>query len=310
MVYNNILEAVGNTPLIKLNHIVPEGAADVLVKNEGLDVGGSIKTRTALNMIEHAEKDGKLNKNSIIAEPTSGNQGIGLALIGAVKGYRTIIIMPDSVSHERSMLVKHYGAEVILIHDDGDIGKAIENCRLKAEEIAASDPNVFIPQQFENPANSEAQYAYTAKELLDAVDGRVIDGFCSGIGTGGTITGIGHALKEANPSTVIWAAEPENAAILSGGSIGTHVQMGIGDGLIPGILDTKVYDDICIITDDEALDTSRRLAREEGMMCGISSGTNVACAIKLAMKLGKGKTVVTVLPDTAERYFSTPLFQD
>ena len=310
MVYNNILEAVGNTPLIKLNHIVPEGAADVLVKNEGLDVGGSIKTRTALIMIEHAEKDGKLNKNSIIVEPTSGNQGIGLALIGAVKGYRTIIIMPDSVSHERSMLVKHYGAEVILIHDDGDIGKAIENCRLKAEEIAASDPNVFIPQQFENPANTEAQYAYTAKELLEAVDGRVIDGFCSGIGTGGTITGIGHALKEANPSTVIWAAEPENAAILSGGSIGTHVQMGIGDGLIPGILDTKVYDDICIITDDEALDTSRRLAREEGMMCGISSGTNVACAIKLAMKLGKGKTVVTVLPDTAERYFSTPLFQD
>ncbi len=310
MIYNNILEAVGNTPLIKLNHIVPEGAADVLVKNEGLDVGGSIKTRTALNMIERAEKEGKLNKDSIIVEPTSGNQGIGLALIGAVKGYRTIIIMPDSVSHERSMLVKHYGAEVILIHDAGDIGKAIDDCRIKAEEIASSDPHVFIPQQFENPANTEAQYAYTARELLDAVDGRVIDGFCSGIGTGGTITGIGHALKEANPSTVIWAAEPENAAILSGGSIGTHVQMGIGDGLIPGILDTSVYDDICIITDDEALDTSRRLAREEGMMCGISSGTNVACAIKLAMKLGKGKTVVTVLPDTAERYFSTPLFQD
>ena len=310
MIYNNILEAVGNTPLVRLNHIVPEGAADVLVKNEGLDVGGSIKTRTALNMIEHAEKEGKLNKDSIIVEPTSGNQGIGLALIGAVKGYRTIIIMPDSVSQERSLLVKHYGAEVILIHDDGDIGKAIDECRIKAEEIAASDPHVFIPQQFENPANTEAQYSYTAKELLDAMEGRTIDGFCSGIGTGGTITGIGHALKEVNPSTVIWAAEPENAAILSGGSIGTHVQMGIGDGLIPGILDTTVYDDICIITDEEALDTSRRLAREEGMMCGISSGTNVACAIKLAMKLGPGKTVVTVLPDTAERYFSTPLFED
>ena len=310
MIYNNILEAVGNTPLIKLNHIVPGGAAEIFVKNEGLDVGGSIKTRTALNMIEHAEKEGRLNKDSIIVEPTSGNQGIGLALIGAVKGYRTIIIMPDSVSHERSMLVKHYGAEVILVHDDGDIGKAIDECRIKAEEIAASDPRVFIPQQFENPANTEAQYAYTAKELLDAMEGRVIDGFCSGIGTGGTITGIGHALKEANPSTVIWAAEPENAAILSGGSIGTHVQMGIGDGLIPGILDTSVYDDICIVTDDEALDTSRRLAREEGMMCGISSGTNVACAIKLAMKLGAGKTVVTVLPDTAERYFSTPLFEE
>ena len=310
MIYNNILEAIGNTPLIKLNHIVPEGAADIFVKNEGLDVGGSIKTRTALNMIERAEKEGKLNKDSIIVEPTSGNQGIGLALIGAVKGYRTIIVMPDSVSHERSMLVKHYGAEVILIHDDGDIGKAIDECRLKAEEIAASDPRVFIPQQFENPANTEAQYAYTAKEILEAMDGRVIDGFCSGIGTGGTITGIGHALKEANPSTVIWAAEPENAAILSGGSIGTHVQMGIGDGLIPGILDTKVYDDICIITDEEAINTSRELTRKEGMMCGISSGTNVACAIKLAMKLGAGKTVVTVLPDTAERYFSTPLFEE
>ena len=310
MIYNNILEAVGNTPLIKLNHIVPEGAADIFVKNEGLDVGGSIKTRTALNMIERAEKDGKINKDSIIVEPTSGNQGIGLALIGAVKGYRTIIIMPDSVSRERSLLVKHYGAEVILVHDDGDIGKAIEECRIKAEEIAASDPHVFIPQQFENPANTEAQYQYTAKELLEAMDGRTIDGFCSGIGTGGTITGIGHALKEANPSTVIWAAEPENAAILSGGSIGTHVQMGIGDGLIPGILDTKVYDDICIITDDEAINTSRELTRKEGMMCGISSGTNVACAIKLAMKLGPGKTVVTVLPDTAERYFSTPLFEE
>ena len=310
MIYNNILEAIGNTPLMKLKHIVPEGAADVYVKNEGLDVGGSIKTRTALNMIERAEKEGKLNKDSIIVEPTSGNQGIGLALIGAVKGYRTIIVMPDSVSHERSMLVKHYGAEVILIHDDGDIGKAIDECRLKAEEIAASDPRVFIPQQFENPANTEAQYAYTAKEILEAMNGRVIDGFCSGIGTGGTITGIGHALKEANPATVVWAAEPENAAILSGGSIGTHVQMGIGDGLIPGILDTKVYDDICIITDDEAINTSRELTRREGMMCGISSGTNVACAIKLAQKLGPGKTVVTVLPDTAERYFSTPLFEE
>ena len=310
MIYNNILEAIGNTPLIKLNHIVPKGAADIFVKNEGLDVGGSIKTRTALNMIERAEKEGKLNKDSIIVEPTSGNQGIGLALIGAVKGYKTIIVMPDSVSHERSMLVKHYGAEVVLIHDDGDIGKAIDECRIKAEEIAASDPHVFIPQQFENPANTEAQYAYTAREILDAMEGRVIDGFCSGIGTGGTITGIGHALKEANPSTVIWAAEPENAAILSGGSIGTHVQMGIGDGLIPGILDTKVYDDICIITDEEAINTSRELTRKEGMMCGISSGTNVACAIKLAKKLGPGKTVVTVLPDTAERYFSTPLFEE
>ena len=310
MVYNSILEAMGNTPMIRLNHINPPTNAEVLVKFEGLNVGGSIKTRTAYQMILAAEEAGVVGPGSIIVEPTSGNQGIGLALVGAVRGYRTIIVMPDSVSHERSMLVKHYGAEVILIHDDNDIGKAIEACRLKAEEIAASDPRVFIPQQFENPANTEAQYAYTAKEILEAMNGRVIDGFCSGIGTGGTITGIGHALKEANPATVVWAAEPENAAILSGGSIGTHVQMGIGDGLIPGILDTKVYDDICIITDDEAINTSRELTRREGMMCGISSGTNVACAIKLAQKLGPGKTVVTVLPDTAERYFSTPLFEE
>ena len=308
MVYNNILEAVGNTPLIKLNHIVPEGAADVLVKNEGLDVGGSIKTRTALNMIEHAEKDGKLNKNSIIVEPTSGNQGIGLALIGAVKGYRTIIIMPDSVSHERSMLVKHYGAEVILIHDDGDIGKAIDNCRIKAEEIAASDPNVFIPQQFENPANVEVQFRVTGQEILEQA-GCPIHGYCSGIGTGGTITGIGEALKEANPDIEIWAVEPENAAILSGGSIGTHNQMGIGDGVIPPILNQNIYSCIHIVTDHDAIQTAKDLACKEGIMCGISSGTNVAAAIELAKKLGSGKTVVTVLPDTAERYFSTPLFE-
>ncbi|MCH4154124.1 MAG: cysteine synthase A [Saccharofermentans sp.] len=307
MICSNILEAVGNTPLIRLNNIVPEGAGEVLVKFEGLNVGGSIKTRTAYNMILHAERSGKLNKSSIIAEPTSGNQGIGLALIGAVRGYRTIIIMPDSVSEERSKLVRHYGAEVILIHDDGDIGKCIEQCRLKAEELAARDPRVFIPQQFENPANVEAQYNYTASEILRQAD-RPIDGFCSGIGTGGTITGIGEALKEHNPDIVIWAAEPENAAILSGGSIGTHIQMGIGDGIIPKILNQNIYSDICIVTDGEALETARRLASREGIMCGISSGTNVAAALKLAKKLGPGKTVVTVLPDTAERYFSTPLF--
>jgi cysteine synthase A len=260
-------------------------------------------------MILRAEKQGILGSDSIIVEPTSGNQGIGLALIGAVRGYRTIIIMPDSVSIERSKLVKHYGSEVILIHDDGDIGEAIDKCRIKAEELAAENDKVFIPQQFENPANVEAQYTQTAREIIEQA-GKQIDGFCSGIGTGGTITGIGKALKEANPETLIWAVEPENAAILSGGSIGTHIQMGIGDGLIPKILDTEIYSDICIITDEEAIETSKNLARLEGIMCGISSGTNVAAAIKLAAKLGPGKTVVTVLPDTAERYFSTPLFDD
>ncbi len=308
MVCNNILEAVGNTPLIRLNRLVPEGSAEVLVKFEGLNVGGSVKTRTALNMIEKAEKEGILTPDSVIVEPTSGNQGIGLALIGAVRGYRTVIIMPDSVSIERRKLVEHYGAEVILTHDDGDIGLAIKECIDIAYKMKEEDPNVFIPQQFENPANVEAQYTKTAREILDAL-GKPVDGFVSGIGTGGTITGIGKALREANPDVVIWAVEPEHAAILSGGSIGTHIQMGIGDGLIPPILDTSIYNDIAIITDEEALTMSKELASKEGILCGISSGTNVAGAIKLAKELGAGKTVVTVLPDTAERYFSTPLFE-
>ncbi len=308
MICNSILDAVGNTPLIKLQRVVPNGCADVLVKFEGLNVGGSVKTRTALSMIEQAEKDGLIGPDSIIVEPTSGNQGIGLALIGAVRGYETVIIMPDSVSVERRKLVEHYGAKVVLTHDDGDIGRAIKECIEIAEKMKREDPRVFIPQQFENPANVKAQYEGTAREILDAVQGPV-DGFVSGIGTGGTITGIGKALKEVNPRTVIWAAEPEHAAILSGGSIGTHIQMGIGDGLIPAILDTSIYDDIAIITDEEALSMSKLLASREGILCGISSGTNVAGALKLARKLGEGKTVVTILPDTAERYFSTPLFE-
>ena len=284
-------------------------SADILVKFEGLNVGGSIKTRTALNMIEDAERKGLLNKNSIIVEPTSGNQGIGLALVGAVKGYKVKIIMPDSVSEERRKLVHHYGAEVILIHDDGNIGLCIEECLNLALKMRAEDPNVFVPQQFENPANPEIQRSATGMEILRDVNAP-IHGFCSGIGTGGTITGIGETLKEKNPDMIIWAVEPENAAILSGGSIGTHLQMGIGDGLIPEILNQNIIDDICIIKDDEAIKASKDLALKEGILCGISSGTNVVAAIKLAKKLGKGKTVVTVLPDTAERYFSTPLFEN
>ena len=309
MVCNNILDALGNTPIIRLSKMVDSDSAEILVKFEGLNVGGSIKTRTAYNMILEAEKAGKINKDTIIVEPTSGNQGIGLALVGAVRGYKTKIIMPDSVSEERRKLVKHYGAEVILVHDDGNIGECIEECLETALRMQHEDPNVFVPQQFENPANTAAQRKNTAREILEQVGGP-IHGFCSGIGTGGTITGIGEVLKEANPDMEIWAVEPENAAILSGGSIGTHVQMGIGDGVIPEILNCDIYNDICIVKDDEAIQTSKDLARLEGIMCGISSGTNVAAAIKLAQKLGKGKTVVTVLPDTAERYFSTPLFED
>ncbi len=309
MIYNNILEAMGNTPIIKLSRMAEEGSADILVKFEGLNVGGSIKTRTAYNMILDAERRGVINKDTIIVEPTSGNQGIGLALVGAVRGYKTKIIMPDSVSEERRKLVCHYGAEVILVHDAGNIGECIEECLNTALRMKEEDENVFVPQQFENPANPSIQREVTAMEIIDAVNGP-IHGFCSGIGTGGTITGIGETLKKYNPDIEIWAVEPEHAAILSGGSIGTHVQMGIGDGLIPDILNCDIYSDICIVKDDEAIDTAKRLASEEGIMCGISGGTNVAAAIKLARKLGRGKTVVTVLPDTAERYFSTPLFED
>nr|WP_207750960.1 cysteine synthase A [Mediterraneibacter glycyrrhizinilyticus] len=309
VIYHNILEAMGNTPLIRLNRMVDEKSAQILVKFEGLNVGGSIKTRTAYNMIREAEKQGLIKEDTIIVEPTSGNQGIGLALVGAVRGYQTKIIMPDSVSEERRKLVKHYGAEVILIHDAGNIGACIEECLNTALRMAAEDPRVFVPQQFENPANPAVHRSQTAVEILEQAD-CPIDGFCSGIGTGGTITGIGEVLKEKNPQIEIWAVEPEHAAILSGGSIGTHLQMGIGDGVIPAILNMDIYDDICIVTDEEAIRTSQELASKEGIMCGISSGTNVAAAMKLAKKLGKGKTVVTVLPDTAERYFSTPLFEE
>ncbi|MBQ7242316.1 MAG: cysteine synthase A [Firmicutes bacterium] len=309
MVYNNILEAMGHTPLVRLNKLTGPEDAEVLVKFEGLNVGGSIKTRTAYNMILEGEKAGLINKDTIIVEPTSGNQGIGLALNGAVKGYKTIIIMPDSVSYERRMLIKHYGAEVILIHDDGDIGECIEKCLETALDMAKNDPNVFDPQQFSNPANPQVHRNETAIEILEDVDGP-IDGFCSGIGTGGTITGIGEILKEANPNIEIWAVEPENAAILSGGNIGTHLQMGIGDGIVPENLNMKIYNNLYIVTDEEALRISKELASKEGLMCGISSGTNVAAALAMAKKLGKGKRVVTVLPDTAERYFSTPLFED
>ncbi len=309
MVYNNVLEAIGHTPMIRLSKIVPDDCAEILVKYEGVNIGGSIKTRTAYNMIIEAEKRGIIKPDTIIVEPTSGNQGIGLALIGAVKNYHVRIIMPDSVSEERRKLVKAYGAELVLIHDDGDIGACIDECLKTALRMEKEDPKVWVPQQFENPDNPLVHKYHTALEIVEQVGGP-IHGFCSGVGTGGTLTGIGETLKSLYPDISIWAVEPENAAILSGGSIGTHLQMGIGDGLIPANLNLRIYDHIDIVTDEEALETSRRLIREEGILCGISSGTNVTAALRLARKLGKGKTVVTVLPDTGERYFSTELFDN
>ncbi len=307
MIYNNILEAMGHTPIIRLNRMNRPENPEIHDNFEVLHAGGSIKPRTAYNMILNAEKEGRIKPDTIIVEPTSGNQGIGLALVGAVRGYKTIIIMPDSVSEERRKLVEHYGAQVILIHDDGDIGKCIQQCLDTALDMEKNDPRVFVPQQFENLNNTRAHKYFTALEILEQTAGK-IDGFCSGIGTGGTITGIGETLKSQYPDMEIWAVEPEHAAILAGGTVGTHLQMGIGDGIIPSILNRNIYSHIHIVTDEDAIKTAKQLAEMEGIMCGISSGTNVAAALKLAEKLGPGKRVVTILPDTAERYFSTPLF--
>ena len=308
MIYNNILETIGHTPIIRLNRIVPEDCAEILVKFEGLNAGGSIKTRTALRMIEMAECNNLLDADSIIVEPTSGNQGIGLALVGAIKGYKVKIIMPDSVSIERRKLITHYGAELILVHDEGDIGACIRKCIKMAQDMMRNDKHVYLPQQFDNEENLNAHLYETGREILEDID-YPIHGFCSGIGTGGTISGIGMALKEKYPEMTIWALEPENAAILSGKKVTSHLQMGIGDGLIPPILDQNIYDDIFIVNDEQAIETARLLSRLEGINCGISSGTNVYGAIQLGKKLGKGKSVVTILPDTGERYVSTPLYE-
>ena len=307
-VIHSILEAVGGTPLVELQRITGPQDAKILVKVEGLNVGGSIKTRTALNMIEAAERDGLIGKGSVIIEPTSGNQGIGLALVCNQKGYRCIIVMPDSVSQERTKLMRLYGAEIRLVKDNNNIGECIDRCMKLAYELRDTIPGGYVPQQFENPNNPDVHEHKTGVEILEQIGDRRIDAFCAGFGTGGTLSGIGRVLRTRFPELKIVAAEPENAAILAGGAIGSHLQQGIGDGLIPGNLDQSLLTGTMIVTDDEALSTARNLALLEALPAGISSGTNVACALRLARELGPGKTVLTVLPDSYDRYFSTPLF--
>ena len=307
-VIHSMLEAVGGTPLVELQRMTGPQDAKILVKVEGLNVGGSIKTRTALNMIEAAERDGLIGKGSVIIEPTSGNQGIGLALVCNQKGYRCIIVMPDSVSQERTKLMRLYGAEIRLVKDNNNIGECIDRCMKLAYELRDTIPGGYVPQQFENPNNPDVHEHKTGVEILEQIGDRKIDAFCAGFGTGGTLSGIGRVLRTRFPNVKIIAAEPENAAILAGGAIGSHLQQGIGDGLIPGNLDQSLLTGTMIVTDDEALTTARNLALLEALPAGISSGTNVACAMRLARELGPGKTVLTVLPDSYDRYFSTPLF--
>lgn len=307
MILNNILEGIGKTPIIKINGVEPENRAEIVAKAEFLGVGGSIKTRTAFNMISQAIKKGLITKDTLIVEPSSGNQGVGLALVGAVLGLKVVIIMPSSVSAERKKLINLYGGKVITIQDRGDIGECIDRCIAKAQEIKVNNENVYIPNQFDNVENVNAHYLYTAEEIIEQTQGK-IDGLCLGIGSGGTLSGVGSRLKEINPNLQIWAVEPMNSAVLSGKKAGTHIQMGIGDGIIPAILNRKIIDGIFQIEDKTAIYYAKILAKKEGIACGISSGSNFAGSLLLAKKLGKGKRVLTVFPDTAERYFSTALF--
>ncbi len=307
MLFENVLQAIGNTPLIRIKGFTGEDDGEIYAKAECCNVGGSIKTRTAFNMIRDAESHGKLKNGSHIVEISSGNQGVGLALVGAVLGYKVTVIMPDSVSAERRKIIKSYGAKVLLVKDNNDIGKCVEDCFKLAMEMKKADKSIFIPDQFSNEANCEAHEKFTAKEIIDDLNGN-IDGFCVGIGSGGSITGIGRALKKINPNVEIWAVEPENSAVLSGGKRGSHLQMGIGDGIIPEILDVNLISNIIKVSDEKAINSAKMIARTNGLLCGITSGSNLIGSILLAKKLGKGKRVVTVFPDTGERYFSTPLF--
>ncbi len=304
-VFNNINEAIGHTPLVKLNRLTDDNMADVYVKLEFMNPGSSVKDRIALAMIEAAEEAGQLTKDTTIVEPTSGNTGIGLAMVAASKGYKAVLVMPDTMSKERRNLLKAYGAELVLTPGADGMKGAIK----KANELAEKD-GYFMPQQFENPANPKIHENTTGRELVEQAKsaGFTIDAFIAGVGTGGTVTGVGHVLKENNPNTKVYALEPSDSPVLSGGESGPHKLQGLGAGFVPDTLDTEVYDGIVKVENETAFEYARKLAKEEGILGGISSGAAVYAALEEAKKLGKGKTVVTVLPSNGERYLSTPLF--
>ena len=298
---NNILDLIGQTPIVRLNRIVQPGSAEVWAKLESFNPGGSVKDRIALSMVKAAEKDGRLKPGGTIVEPTSGNTGIGLAMVSAAKGYRLILCMPETMSLERRALLKAYGAELVLTPGSEGMRGAIK----KAQEILSGHPDYFMPQQFANAANPEIHRLTTAQEILEQMDND-LDAFVAGVGTGGTITGVGQVLKQQLPHVKVFAIEPANSPVLSGGEPGSHRIQGIGAGFVPQVLDTSIYDQVIKVADTDALATARMLAREEGILVGISSGAAAFAALQVAKKLGEGKKVVVVLPDTGERYLSIP----
>lgn len=302
-VYNNISETIGNTPLVKLNSLTDENSADVYVKLEFMNPGSSVKDRIALAMIEAAEKEGKITKDTTFVEPTSGNTGIGLAMVAASKGYRTTLVMPDTMSKERRNLLQAYGADLVLTPGADGMKGAIK----KAGELAEKE-NYFMPQQFENMANPEIHEKTTGVELVNQMEGLSIDGFVSGIGTGGTVTGAGKVLKEHHPNVKIYAVEPTDSAVLSGKEPGPHKIQGIGAGFVPKTLNTEIYDEVSVVSNDEAMEVGRELAAKEGILGGISSGAAVKAGLDAAKELGKGKNVIVILPSNGERYLSTALF--